>query len=119
MHYSDMSALNIDCLLLFMYHAFLTLESFQVDLPRTVNSLESVYSICSCVLFFFLVYFIENALLSFLNLTFFISSTGFQYFYFALLSLMQWQTELLGRAMRMKTTTLTLGSSLLALKISM
>lgn len=47
------------------------------------------------------------------------SSTGFQYFYFGLLSLMQWQTELLGRAMKMKTTTLTLGSSLLALKIFM
>lgn len=50
MCHSDMSTLNM---LLFMYHTFLTRECFQVDLPRTVNLLESVHSMCSCVCFFF------------------------------------------------------------------
>lgn len=68
MCHSDMSTLNM---LLFMYHTFLTRECFQVDLPRTVNLLESVHSMCSCVFFFFsLVYSTEIALLLFLNLRF-------------------------------------------------
>lgn len=68
MCHSDMSTLNM---LLFKYHTFLTRECFQVDLPRTVNLLESVHSMCSCVWCFFSpVYSTEIALLLFLNLRF-------------------------------------------------